>query len=497
MTTPELLPGSNYPGQVKMTIPKRLTRFLTTHKRYKVAFGGRGGAKSQSVGDMLLMKARTEGQKIACFREFQNTIDDSVLALLAAEVDRLGIEGFEIQKTALLCRESGGEFRFRGLARNPEGIKSMHGFTIFWYEEAQSLSYESLTKAIPTLRTEDSEHWFTLNPGSSADPVSQRFIVPYWDTLMEEGEYEDDDHLIVWINYDDNPWFPDDLEADRARDYERLPAAEYNHVWLGYFNDEVANAIIRPEWFDAAIDAHKKLGIKPRGMVVCAHDPSDEGPDAKALAIRKGIVVSQVSEMDTGTVNDGCEWALDAAVAAQADLFVWDADGMGIALRDQVARGLRGKRMNYELFRGSESPDNPGQVYQSDSDNSRRKARTNSDAFKNKRAQYYWRLRDRFYRTYLAVEKKEYSDPEGLISLSGDIEGLSKLRAEVCRIPLESNASGVIQVMSKDKMMRTLKLPSPNMADCLAMLMVEPLPEIDLPPQSEVQFDPFDQSMGY
>jgi len=59
---------------------------------------------------------------------------------------------------------------------------------------------------------------------------------------------------------------------------------------------------------------------------------------------------------------------------------------------------------------------------------------------------------DRFYNTYLAVEKGKYIDPDNMVSLSSDIECLDQLRAEVCRIPQKPNGNGKIQILSKEEM---------------------------------------------
>jgi phage terminase large subunit len=127
----------------EMTLPSRLRPLITTRKRFKILIGGRGSGKSQSVGDICLMDAQTKGIKTACFREYQMTIDDSVISLLTGEIHRLDLNGFTVQSNAIL---HGGQdaFKFRGLARNPEGIKSMHGFKRFWVEEAQTISADSL-----------------------------------------------------------------------------------------------------------------------------------------------------------------------------------------------------------------------------------------------------------------------------------------------------------------------------------------------------------------
>ena len=44
------------------------------------------------------------------------------------------------------------------------------------------------------------------------------------------------------------------------------------------------------EWFEAAIDAHKKARVyKPKGQKIVSHDPSDPlGDDAKGLCYRHG-----------------------------------------------------------------------------------------------------------------------------------------------------------------------------------------------------------------
>lgn len=455
----------------QLKIPEKLKPLFTKKKRFKVILGGRGGAKSQSIADLLLFRAQTQQIKIGCFREVQNSIEDSVHSLLTEEIDRMGLTGFEVNKTEIFHKDGGG-FRYRGLNRNPDAIKSMHGFTIFWVEEAHSISADSLKKLTPTLRTEDSEIWFSLNPQSSEDPMSKRFILPFQNELLKNGYYEDDMHLVIVVNYNDNPWFPDSLEQERKWDFENLPRAEYDHVWLGHFNDTVENSIIKTEWFDACIDAHIKKGFKPRGQKILSHDPSDLGGDAKGAALRHGSVFLDVQESVIGDVNEGCDWALDLAINNNVDVFTFDADGLGVSLRRQVSDTLNGKKIEYKLFKGSESPDNPDSTYEP-LDDSSGQGRANKHTFKNKRAQYYWRLRDRMYNTYRAVIKNEYVDPDEMISISSSIKDIPKMRAELCRMPRKANGNGFIQLMTKVEMKNKYRINSPNMADAMMMTMID------------------------
>ena len=459
----------------EMMMPKKLLPLVQKQKRFKVILGGRGSGKSQTVADICLMDMQTKGIKLGCFREFQNSIDDSVKSLLAEEIDRMKLQGFDvldnrIDYQGLTCA------KFKGLARNTESMKSMHGYTRFFVEEAQTISYKSLKTLTPTLRTEGSECWFVGNPQSAADPFSERFINPYKKQLDKYGYYEDDLHLIIVCNYMDNPFFPKVLEEERQHDYETLDRAEYDHIWLGEFNDSVDRAIIKKAWFDAAIDAHlrKAGGWKPRGAIIAAHDPSDEGADSKGIAIRHGSVFIDVQENDYDDVNDGCDWATDIAIEHRADLFVWDCDGLGTTLKRQVAANFKGKKCALKMYKGSKSVDEPDEIY--DEIDSIKEPKTNKQTFRNKRAQYYTKLADRFYNTYRSVVKGEYIDPDDQISLSSDIEDMAQLRSEICRIPLKPNGSGLIQIMSKEEMKSKYQIPSPNMADCLAMAMEIPEP---------------------
>ena len=208
--------------------------------------------------------------------------------------------------------------------------------------------------------------------------------------------------------------------------------------------------------------------------MVASHDPSDLGTDDKGLVIRQGSVVLLAENRGFGDIGDGCDWAIDTALEHGVDLFIWDYDGVGTGLKRQVETAFAGKKVDFKMFRGAETPWKPSQIYKPLKQFEKRsKERTNNDVFRNRRAQFYWMLRDKFYATYLAVEKGKYIDPENLISLSSKITDIKLLRSEVCRIPRKYNASGKIQIMSKIEM-KHQKILSPNVADSLMMSMMPP-----------------------
>lgn len=456
----------------KLQIPDKLVRILTTKARFIVLIGGRSSAKSETVGRILSMKAQTEQADILCGREYQNSIEDSVHKLLKGLITKLKIDGFNVTDKKIDC-ETGGGFRFKGFSRNSDAVKSAQDFKYSWVEEAQSLSQESIDNLLPTIRAAGAQLFFTANPQSSADPFSKRFIVPYLKDLNEHGYYEDDLHLIIKVNWRDNPWHGE-LEAQRVWDFENLSRAKYDWIWEGDFNDSVEDALIMSEWFDACIDAHLKLGFKPIGARMAAHDPSDTGPDNKGYAMRHGSVVLDVREKDSGDINEGGDWATGLALEQRVDNYTWDCDGMGVGLNRQTAVAFEGKHTTVTMFKGSEGVDNPDKIYNPAEKTEVEEQKTNKQVFKNKRAQYAFALRDRMYLTYRAVVHKEYADPDKMLSISSDIKALSSLRSEVCRMPVKPNANGLCELYTKQEMKTKFKVPSPNLFDSLMMLMRAP-----------------------
>jgi phage terminase large subunit len=210
---------------------------------------------------------------------------------------------------------------------------------------------------------------------------------------------------------------------------------------------------------------------------VAAHDPSDTGSDAKGYCLRHGSVILRVDAIDVGEIDEGCDWATGQALNDQADWFVWDGDGMGAGLKRQVSDAFTGTRTQFQMFRGSLSgigQDNARQVYMLVDNDKAAQSKIYADTFRNNRAQYYWMLRDKFYKTYLAVVKGHYVDPAEMISLASvGISETQRLRSEVCRVPQKQNAHGLIQIMNKQEMKR-LKIDSPNMIDAIMMSQFTP-----------------------
>lgn len=211
-------------SSLKLEVPEKLLPLIQP-ARYKAAHGGRGGAKSHFFAEQLVLRCYAETSKAVCIREVQESIKDSVKALIEAKIQKLGLgEFFEVLTTEIRGK-NGSLIIFKGMqSYNAENIKSLEGFDIAWVEEAQSLSDVSLRMLRPTLRKEGSELWFSWNPRHDTDAVD-KFL---------RGSNRPKDSIVIEVNWQDNPWFPEVLRHEKDQDYLADPEMA-DHVWGGNY----------------------------------------------------------------------------------------------------------------------------------------------------------------------------------------------------------------------------------------------------------------------
>jgi len=209
---------------MEIQIPIEYKRLFDNDWREAGIYGGRYSLKSHTVARYLLIRARMAKTRVACFREFQNSIAESSHQLLSDLIVKYGLKDFHVTNNSIINTVNESDFLFKGLYNNEQSIKSIEGIDVAWVEEAQTVSQKSLEVLTPTVRKPGSKIIYTYNRLYEDDPVHTRLAV--------EGR---PDTLLINVNYDvaiKYGYMPDVILKEIEDDRERRPGL-YKHKWLG------------------------------------------------------------------------------------------------------------------------------------------------------------------------------------------------------------------------------------------------------------------------
>lgn len=258
----------------------------------------------------------------------------------------------------------------------------------------------------------------------------------------------------------------DDLRKDEAwyaAMVEELDAVTVAQEIDINYNASVEGAVIPSLWINAAVDAHKKLGLSVSGVRMGALDVADEGFDKNAYAGRYGFLLEHVSEWSGkgGDIFFSLERAFNLADDLDHREFLYDADGIGAGARGD-ARIINGRRdrerqIAVNPFWGSGAVINPEreEYYK----------RKNVDFFQNFKAQAWWSLRQRFLKTYRWVAEQKPCAVEDIVSIDSGLVGLASLISELSQPTYSTNNAGKIVIDKAPDGAR-----SPNKADAVNMV---------------------------
>jgi phage terminase large subunit len=216
----------------QIQLPKKLISVFTAENiRYRGSYGGRGSAKTRTFALMTAVKGYQLAESgasgvILCAREFMNSLADSSMEEVKQairSVDWLN-DYYDIGQNYIRTRNGLVSYVFCGLRHNLDSIKSKARILLCWVDEAENVSEIAWRKLTPTVRETDSEIWVTWNPETEGSPTDVRF-----------RKTPPDNAIIIEMNYNDNPFFPDVLEQERLNDLARLDYASYAWIWEGAY----------------------------------------------------------------------------------------------------------------------------------------------------------------------------------------------------------------------------------------------------------------------
>jgi hypothetical protein len=220
------------------------------------------------------------------------------------------------------------------------------------------------------------------------------------------------------------------------------------------YTASIDGVIIPADYVLAAIN----LELPKEGKRIAMLDVADEGKDLNVYTLRHGVVVEYI-ESWRGVNSDVVQTAFKAHELNKrfgVEEFRYDNIGVGAGILGAFNLLRDNGVVNYVVspFTASEKPTND--FYSED--------KRNRDMFLNLKAQSWWELRDRFFKTYkyVGAENKDEFEIDDLISIPDNKELLSELSS----VTYKYNSSGKIQVRSNQE----LKIKSPDFASSLVGL---------------------------
>lgn len=408
--------------RVTAKIPEVFAPLMMKKYRMKFYYGGRAGGKSYAFADSLLILGRKKKLMIACLRELQDSIKDSVYKLLCDRIAFYGFADYRVFEDRIDNLITGTRFIFKGLReQDSQKIKSLEGVDICWIEEAQSISKASWEVLEPTIRKDGSEIWISMNRLYENDPL--------WVLVAANPDKRT---IVRCVNYYDNPFCPEEIKIQAQKCKER-DIETYEHIWLGAPQVQGNNKLISAKIVRDAFEPKMSSSSSP---LVIGLDIARFGDDKTTFCFRRGRLCLQFLSYEKLDNVEVANVATNFIMEKKPQRIFMDIGGQGAGVYDILKdRGFG------EVIRA---------VYFGE------KAIAKNRYF-NRRAEMWDKLRE----WLLSTPPPQLPYDEELLS-------------ELIAINKKFDARGRLQLEDKDELKKRIGR-SPDRADALALSFAEPV----------------------
>lgn len=231
----------------------------------------------------------------------------------------------------------------------------------------------------------------------------------------------------------------------------------------------VSNTVITYEWILAAVDAHIKLPWLAEALEdhkdewTAGLDVADEGNDRNALTLRQYVVWRQVDEWGERDPGISARKAVLACRPHAGNITCqYDCIGVGAGVKTEYNRlatddgVVDARRIPFIPWNAGAAVERPFERIIPDD----RESLQNKDFFDNLKAQAWWSIRTRFYKTYKAVTEGVKYNPDELISIDSSMQLLEQVKKELMQPTVGYSSRLKMLIEKKPNGMR-----SPNLAD--------------------------------
>lgn len=405
-----------------MEIATPFLPLITKKFRNKLYYGGRAGGKSFAFADCLLLLGRESKLFVACVREVQNSIKDSVYKLLKDRAEFYELTDYVFYEDRVENVLTGTRFIFKGLKdQNSQNIKSLEGVDICWIEEGQSISKNSWDILNPTIRKPNSEIWISMNREEENDPI--------WKAV---AAHPDDRTLVVKVNYYDNPHCPEEMKYLAEKCKQDNPD-DYEHIWLGAPVNQGSTKLIAVKDVMKAFEQKMTSSTSP---LVVGVDIARFGDDKTVLCFRRGrycFDLKEYSALDTVALANLLTKVIKESNPARVFL---DLGNTGAGVYDILIDRGYGKTVRGINF-GAKA--------------------INDDRYSNKRAEM-WDSANQWLKSELPVQ----------------LVNNDELLDDLCSVNKQYDSKGRLQLEPKEKVKERIGR-SPDKADAFVLTFAEPV----------------------
>lgn len=220
------------------------------------------------------------------------------------------------------------------------------------------------------------------------------------------------------------------------------------------YSRSVEDSFIPADWVRSAVD----FDIPAIGDRQSGFDIASGGANQSVYTFRSGPVVYEPREIVFATPQEALEYALAQAEEDKTDLFAYDQDGIGESVLGHIK--FTEKRLKFDLFGIHGNSPASGKFLFPDNKQAK-------DKFRNKRAENWWSVRERFRKTYEHRNSIRFYDYQELISIPNNNKLITQL-SQPKRV-----FTNKIAVEGK-KEMRSRGVKSPDFADSLINAFADP-----------------------
>ena len=363
----------------------------------------------------VMMASREVRLNVLCLRQLQNSIRQSVYTLIKDLIYQAGIEKeFQFTLSEIRHHKTGSVFKFMGISRNIDEIKSTENIDICYIEEAHALTKDQWDVINPTIRKEHSEIIILFNPQHRND-----FVFTFVERPLN-------DSIVRKINYDENPFLSETMSKVIAEEREK-DHDEYMHIYQGVPREGDDRALFAYSDIESAMDGDF-MGVDDTGVETLAADVARYGNDSSVISKRRGFKIYDLKAYKGYSTTELATKIDNEYRTRPFDGVTIDTIGVGAGVYDKLSSmRVRGLIEGNASMRAEEE-----KVYQ------------------NKRAEMYFGLK-------------------AFVERGGKLPNDKELKEELLALTYFYNqTSGKIQLISKDDIKEEIGR-SPDKSDSVAL----------------------------